>query len=114
MAASVPVACNDNTFRRRRIALPRSAHNYADCRHHALPGDDPANDIPDCKTKNKPVTKDEAAGRYAFGRFRVRDEDTITSLNPFEMLSKRYRYPRPAGVATFAIIAGVVILAASF
>jgi hypothetical protein len=44
----------------------------------------------------------------------VRVEHAFAKLKAFRMLSDRYRYPRQAYAAKFAIIAGIVNLAAGF
>ena len=44
----------------------------------------------------------------------MRVEHAIARLKSFHMLSERYRYPRPAYAAKFAIIAGVLNIAAGF
>ena len=54
------------------------------------------------------------AYNYALSRFRVRVEHAFAKLKAFRLLSARYRYPRPAYAAKFAIIAGIVNLAAGF
>ena len=47
-------------------------------------------------------------------RFRVRVEHTIARFKSFRMFAERYRYPRSAYAAKFAIIANILNLAAGF
>ena len=104
----------DLEIRRRGPPLPKDAHAHADSGYQGLQHDHPATEIPYKKSKKRPLTKDERAYNHALSRFRVRVEHAIARLKSFRMLSERYRYPRPAYAAKFAIIAGIVNSAAGF
>jgi transposase len=109
-----PGRVHDIEVRRRGSALPKNAHLYADSGYQGLHHDHPDAEIPYKKTKKKPLTKDERAYNHALSRFRVRVEHAIAKLKSFRMLSERYRYPKTTYAAKFAIIAGVVNMAAGF
>lgn len=109
-----PGRVHDIEIRRRGSRLPKNAHLYADSGYQGLQHDHPATDIPYKKTKKKPLTKDERSYNHALSRFRVRVEHRIAKLKSFRMLSERYRYPKATYAAKFAVIAGIVNLAAGF
>jgi len=109
-----PGRVHDLEIRRRGSRLPKNAHVYADSGYQGLHHDHPATDIPYKKTKKKPLTKDERAYNHALSRFRVRVEHAIAKLKSFRMLSERYRYPKAAYAAKFALISGIVNLTAGF
>ena len=94
--------------------MPKGAHAYLDSGYQGLQKDDPEAEVLYKRTKNRPLTPDERLYNHALSRFRVRVEHLFAKLKAFRMLSARYRYPRPAYAAKFAIIAGVVNLAAGF
>jgi IS5 family transposase len=104
----------DITIRRRGPKLPQGSRAHADSGYQGLQDDHPDTDIPYKKSKHKPLTKEERAYNRALSRFRVRVEHAIARLKSFRMLSERYRYPRAAYGAKFAIIAGVLNIAAGF
>jgi transposase len=111
---SAPGRVHDLEVRRRGPPLPEGSHAYLDSGYQGLQNDNPDTEIPYKRTKNRPLTQDERAYNHALSRFCVRVEHTFAKLKSFRMLSDRYRYPRPAYVAKFAIIAGIVNLAAGF
>lgn len=104
----------DITVRRRGPKLPNGSRAHVDSGYQGLQDDHPDTDIPYKKSKHRPLTTDERAYNHALSRFRVRVEHAIARLKSFRMLSERYRYPRPAYAAKFAIIAGVLNIAAGF
>jgi transposase len=105
---------SDIEIRRRGSSLPKDARAHADSGYQGLQHDHPATEIPYKKSKKKPLTKDERAYNHALSRYRVRVEHSIAKLKSFRMLSERYRYPRPAYAVKFAVIAGIVNIAAGF
>jgi transposase len=109
-----PGRVHDLEVRRRGPPLPKGSHAYLDSGYQGLQKDDPDAEVPYKRTKNRPLARDERAYNHALSRFRVRVEHTFAKLKAFRMLSDRYRYPRPAYAAKFAIIAGIVNLAAGF
>jgi hypothetical protein len=104
----------DITVRRRGPKLPKGSRAHADSGYQGLQDDHPDTDIPYKKSKHRPLTKDERAYNRALSRFRVRVEHAIARLKSFRVLSERYRYPRAAYAAKFAIIAGILNIAAGF
>ena len=109
-----PGRVHDLEVRRRGPPLPKPAHVYADSGYQALQDDHAAIEIPYKKTKKNPLTKDERAYNHALSRFRVRVEHAIARLKSFRVLADRYRYPRTAYAAKFAIVAGIVNLVTGF
>jgi IS5 family transposase len=109
-----PGRVSDITVRRRGPPLPKGARAYADSGYQGLQKDHPDTEIPYKKTKKHPLTKDEKAYNHALSRFRVRVEHSIARLKSFRMLSERYRYPKATYAAKFALIAGIVNIAAGF
>lgn len=109
-----PGRVHDIEIRRRGSPLPKDAHAYTDSGYQGLQKDHPNTELPYKKSKKHPLTKDERTYNHALSRFRVRVEHRIAKLKSFRMLSERYRYPKPAYPAKFAIIAGIVNLAAGF
>ena len=109
-----PGRVHDIEIRRRGPPLPKDAHAYTDSGYQGLQKDHPNTELPYKKSKKHPLTKDERVYNHALSRFRVRVEHRIAKLKSFRMLSERYRYPKPAYAAKFAIIAGIVNLAAGF
>ncbi|MSP87189.1 MAG: IS5/IS1182 family transposase, partial [Alphaproteobacteria bacterium] len=90
------------------------ARLYADSGYQGYQNDHPATDIPYKRSKKKPLTKDERAYNQSLSRFRVRVEHAIARLKSFRVLADRYRYPRAAYAAKFAIVAGIVNLVTGF
>lgn len=109
-----PGRVHDIEIRRRGAPLPKGAQAYTDSGYQGLQKDHPNTEMPYKKSKKHPLTKDERAYNHALSRFRVRVEHRIAKLKSFRMLSERYRYPKAAYAAKFAIIAGVVNLVAGF
>lgn len=109
-----PGRVSDITIRRRGVSLPKGSRAYADSGYQGLQDEHPDVDIPYKKSKKHPLTKDEKDYNHALSRFRVRVEHAIAKLKSFRMLSERYRYPRAAYAAKFAIIAGTINLMAGF
>jgi len=110
----VPGRVSDITVRRRGTPLPKGSRAYADSGYQGLQDDHSDTDIPYKKSKKRPLTKDERAYNHALSRFRVRVEHAIAKLKSFRVLAERYRYPRAAYAAKFAIVAGIVNIAAGF
>ena len=104
----------DITIRRRGPKLPQGSRAHADSGYQGLQLDHPDTDIHYKKIKHKPLTRDERTYNHALSRFRVRVEHSIAKLKSFRMLSERYRYPKATYAAKFAIIAGVLNIAAGF
>lgn len=104
----------DITVRRRGPKLPKGSRAYADSGYQGLQLDHRDVDIPYKKSKKKPLTKDERAYNHGLSSFRIRVEHGIAKLKSFRMLAERYRYPKPTYAAKFAIIAGILNLAAGF
>ena len=111
---SAPGSNADITIRRRGPPLPKGSRVYADSGYQGLQNEHPDIDIPYKRSKKKPLAKDERAYNHALSRFRVRVEHAFARLKSFRILSERYRYPRPAYAAKFAIVAGIVNLMAGF
>jgi IS5 family transposase len=116
VAASRPAPgrVHDIEVRRRGPPLPKGARLYADSGYQGYQNDHPATDIPYKRSKKKPLTKDERAYNHGLSRFRVRVEHAIARLKSFRVLADRYRYPRAAYAAKFAIVAGIVNLVTGF
>lgn len=104
----------DITVRRRGPKLPKGSRAYADSGYQGLQDDHPDIDIPYKKSKKHPLTKDERTYNHGLSSFRVRVEHGIAKLKSFRMLSERYRYPKTTYAAKFAIIAGILNIAAGF
>lgn len=111
---SAPGRVHDLELRRRGRPLPKGSRLYADSAYQGYQNDHPATDIPYKRSKKKPLTKDERAYNHALSRFRVRVEHAIARLKSFRVLADRYRYPKAAYAAKFAIVAGIVNLVAGF
>ena len=94
--------------------MPKGSRLYADSGYQGIQEDHPDAEIPYKKTKKHKLTKDERAYNHALSRFRVRVEHSIARLKSFRMLSERYRYPKATYAAKFALIAGIVNIAAGF
>lgn len=109
-----PGRVHDIELRRRGLPLPKGAHLYADSGYQGYQNDHPATDLPYKRSKKKPLTKDERAYNHGLSRFRVRVEHAIARLKSFRVLADRYRYPRAAYAAKFAIVAGIVNLVTGF
>ncbi len=116
VAASRPAPgrVHDIEVRRRGPPLPKGSRLYADSGYQGYQNDHPAIDIPYKRSKKKPLTTDERTYNRALSRFRVRVEHAIARLKSFRVLADRYRYPKTACAAKFAIVAGIVNLAAGF
>lgn len=109
-----PGRVSDITVRRRGLPLPKESRAYADSGYQGLQKDHPDTEIPYKKTKKHPLTKDEKVYNHALSRFRVRVEHSFARLKSFRMLSERYRYPKATYATKFALIAGIVNIAAGF
>jgi IS5 family transposase len=109
-----PGRVHDIELRRRGLPLPKGSRLYADSGYQGYQNDHPATDIPYKRSKKRPLTKDERDYNHGLSRFRVRVEHAIARLKAFRVLADRYRYPRDAYAAKFAIVAGIVNLVAGF
>lgn len=105
---------SDITVRRRGPPLPKGSRVYADSGYQGLQDEHPDVEIPYKKSKHHALTKDEKEYNHGLSRFRVRVEHAFAKLKSFRMLSERYRYPRATYAAKFAIISGIVNIAAGF
>lgn len=109
-----PGSRSDITVRRRGPRLPKGSRVYADSGYQGLQDEHPDVEIPYKKSKHHPLSKDEKEYNHGLSRFRVRIEHAFAKLKSFRMLSERFRYPRATYAAKFALIAGIVNLAAGF
>lgn len=109
-----PGRTSDITVRRRGPPLPKGSRVYADSGYQGLQDEHPDTEIPFKKSKHHPLTKDEKEYNHGLSRFRVRVEHAFAKLKSFRMLSERYRYPRATYATKFALIAGIVNIAAGF
>jgi len=116
VAASRPAPgrVHDLELRRRGRPPPKGSRLYADSAYQGYQNDHPATDIPYKRSRKKPLAKDERAYNHALSRFRVRVEHALARLKSFRVLADRYRYPKAAYAAKFAIVAGIVNLVAGF
>lgn len=114
VSPSVPGRVHDRALRKRGPPLPKGSHVYADSGYQGLQDDHPDTELPYKKTKKRPLTKEEKEYNHALSRFRVRVEHTFAKIKRFRMLSERFRYPRASHAAKFAIVAGIVNIAAGF
>jgi len=109
-----PGRVHDIGIRQRGQPLPEGCHVYADSGYQGLQKEHPDTEIPYKKSKKHPLEKDDIAYNHALSRFRVRVEHTIAKIKVFRLFAERYRYPKSAYGAKFAITAGIVNLAAGF
>jgi hypothetical protein len=109
-----PGRVHDIGIRRRGPPLPKGARGHADSGYQGYQNDHPDLEIPYKKTKKNPLTKDEREYNHALSRYRVRVEHTIAKIKSFRILSDKSRYPKAGHIVKFAIVAGIVNLAAGF
>ena len=95
--------------------LCRKAHTpNCDSGYQGLQNDTPDVEISCKRTKLHPLTPDERVYNHGLGRFRVRVEHAFAKIKRFCMFADRVRDPRCTYAAKFAIVAGIVNLAAGF
>ena len=111
---AVPGRVHDLEVRRRGPPLPQGSHAYCDSGYQGLQNDTADVEIPYKRTKLHPLTADERVYNHALGRFRVRVEHAFAKIKRFCLFADRFRYPRRTYADKFAIVAGIVNLAAGF
>lgn len=114
VSKSVPATVHDLTLRRQGPPFPKNARAYADSGYQGYQNDHPHLDIPYKASKKHPLDKDEKEYNQGLSAFRVRIEHAIRRIKTFRILADRFRYPRYAHSAKFAIVAGIANLMAGF
>lgn len=109
-----PGRVHDIGIRQRGQPLPEGCRVYADSGYQGLQKEHSDTEIPYKKSKKHPLGKDDIAYNHALSRFRVRVEHAIAKIKTFRLFAERYRYPKSAYAAKFAITAGIINLAAGF
>lgn len=101
---------HDVMIRRRGPPLPKGARALGDSAYQGHHEDGVIFTLPQKKSKNKPLTKQQREHNKQLSRQRVGVENTIAHLKNFRIMNDKFRYPRHSHHTKLAITAGILNL----